>query len=121
MSCSLISMTDVGPKYPHASNTQTSPCRQELQCLCGPNTDHPNRSYTIGCWGQEGDTVTRWLQDVEFCYECESEEGCIFTYCEIRIMDMGITVDVHPCDALDGNDCKCPQYPNLEIVNSPCE
>ena len=131
MSCSIISITNIGSKYatpprpngsePGGTRSDSWPCYTTKTCTCGPSTDYPDRTYTIGCRGREGYEITEWLQDIEICYECESENGCTFSYCDNKTLNMGETRVDFPCDALNSDNCKCPNNPNIEIVNSPCE
>jgi len=120
MSCSIVSMTNVGQKFIIKGGPRnTYMCRKAITCTCDSNTPNPGRTWELGCWGEEGEQELLWGQNVEVCYTCESENGCIFDYCDVKLFQY-TTIEQIPCTALDGNDCKCPKNPDLETVDNPC-
>lgn len=114
MSCSIVSMTNVGGPYIISGGPRkTHPCRMSKTCTC-PN----GRTWELGCWGEEGEQEVLWGQDIEICYSCQSQGGCTFDYCEVKAFKYNETQQIK-CNALD--DCDCPNDPDTGTVNNPCE
>lgn len=126
MSCKLISMTPIGGKYEgprEKDDVKFYPCREYITCDCPAGSS--SSSFELGCHGEEGYVITRWLQDTEFCYECKSENGCIFNYCKTSTVKLGTEKEDRPCNAKDSDGCECPamtapgETPPF-YVTSPC-